>query len=154
MIDPVRGAATEARRAAAVDFWTRQGVPADAAQREAPSTQCLWHDGDEILGASRAVDQPVPSIGGRRFWVVAVDIAEPHTSDEAWDALFSATFALLESERREADEGPLGTCVRVTDRAVLHRRQEAIWPTSGLLHAGIAPDGARLRIRYFEDVRL
>jgi len=53
-----------------------------------------------------------------------------------------------------AGGGPIGLSVVVEDSAEIERRPEAVWPETKLILAGYTPDGAQIRIRYFEDARI
>jgi hypothetical protein len=98
--------------------------------------------------SSSVEDAPLPQIGGRRFWV------HRHPGGAMADEEINAAFESLESQFDPAAEGPIGLAVVVDDRAEIERRPEVVWPETKLLLAGYTPEGAQIRIRYFEDARI
>ena len=87
-------------------------------------------------------EEAVGILGGRRLWLAD----EP--SDEA---AVKATFEELEDEFDPAGGGPIGLCLAITDAEEMERRPQAVWPQSGMMHAGFLDDGTQIRVRYFED---
>jgi hypothetical protein len=98
--------------------------------------------------SSSVEDAALPQIGGRRFWV------HRHPVGAIADEEINAAFDSLEREFDSSAEGPIGLAVIVEDPAEIERRPEAVWPATKLMLAGYTPEGAQIRIRYFEDARI
>jgi hypothetical protein len=88
----------------------------------------------------------------RRFWRYRSFL--PGGSEELSAAMFNAAFEALGEGFDPEVPGPIGVAVRVTDRAEIERRPEAIWPEEELFYAGYLPDGAQLRLRYFWNAKI
>jgi hypothetical protein len=149
-IEVVRGKLDDARADQILDFWARQG-PADGGDARArlPEVICLALDGaDRIVGVASAGDEVPPPIG-RRLFVFRAPVADD--SGELGPRLFNAAFEALESEFDPSGSGPIGVCLRMSDRDEIERRPEVHWAEEDLTFAGYADDGSQVRVRYFED---
>jgi hypothetical protein len=129
-------------------LWATHGVlDGSLAVDRLGAVVCVLVDGAGIVvGTCSAVDTPVPLVGGRRFWSYRRFLASD-VDEESEAALF--TFAFDALQRRAA--GPIGVCVVLDDLDSLRRRPEAVWPDTGLFHAGYLEDGRPIRLRYFAD---
>jgi hypothetical protein len=154
-VEVVRGRVDEELAVAIADFWVQRGLLAPEAARERlGQVVCVLRGSrGEVLGVNSAHAANVPMVGGRLFWNYRAALGEG-TGDEEFFAMLGACFDTLADEFAAAAVGPVGLCVLVDDVAMLERNPEAIWPGVGFLHAGFAPDGAQLRLRYFEDARI
>ena len=154
-VEVVRGRVDEELAAAVSDFWLQRGLLAPEAARERlGQVVCVLRGpGGEVLGVNSAHAANVPLVGGRLFWNYRAAL-DDGTGDEEFFAMLGACFDALAEEFAAAALGPVGVCLLVGDVAMLERNPEAIWPGVGFLHAGFAPDGAQLRLRYFEDARI
>jgi hypothetical protein len=115
----------------------------------------------ESSGGQKIEQRALPLIGGRRFWVYD---AESPPGDPAGDELFNSAFAELDARYQDDRSGPVGLCVPVSDRELMRRRPEAVWPETELLYAGTqreaatlgeaTPASTQLRLRYFYDATI
>ncbi len=83
-------------------------------------------------------------VGGRPFWHFRTSVPP----DQA-DVLLYTTFERLNAEFEPGGDGPIGVAVAIP---AVHaaRRPEAVWEDPRMVYAGALPDGAQLRIGYFD----
>ena len=110
-------------------------------------------DSGRIVGSSSVDDARIPLIGNRRVWVFR-RVLEPEVPAGTEPELINATFDALAEERERVGGGPSGLCLLVTDRAVMRRLPEAVWPATRLLYAGYLADGTQVRLRWFEGASI
>jgi hypothetical protein len=136
-------------------FWS--GLPAPgpgAPPRSSGEVVCVLRSPEGALaGTASAAPRQLAMVGNRTFWAFEAALAEP-AGDEDFFAVLAACFGNLAEEFAATSEGPVGVALLVSDGEFLGRNPEAIWPRVGFLHAGFAPDGSQLRLRYFEDARI
>jgi hypothetical protein len=154
-VEVVRGRVDEELGTAITDFWTQRGpLAAEAARERLAEVVCVLRSPDgKAIGVNSAHAANVPMVGGRLFWIYRAALADAATDEDLF-AMLGACFEALAEEFAAAKVGPVGVCLFVDDVAMLERNPEAIWPEVGFLHAGFAPDGTQLRLRYFEDARI
>lgn len=87
-------------------------------------------------------DETIPLVG-RRFWVYPAPSADLDAEE------FNRTFEALQKDFEPGGAGPVGLGVMVSNRELMERRPEAVWPETELLFAGYTPEGEQVRIRYF-----
>jgi hypothetical protein len=149
-IDVVRGRLEPSVADELIAFWSEQGALAEAAARQRlAEVVCVLRDVDgSVAGVNSVFADRVETIGGRRFWIYR-SFLRPDAAD-GWPAMANAAFAALDEEFRATGEGPIGLCVPLRDRREMMRRPEAAWPGTSFIYAGYAPDGAQLRVAYFD----
>jgi hypothetical protein len=154
-VEVVRGRIGETLGAEIRAFWDQRGLltPAEAEERLAEVVCVLRAPGGELRAINSAFPRDVAMVGGRRFWSYRL-AKDDDVGDGEVFAMLNACFDALAAEFAAGGEGPVGVCLLVTDTVFLERNSEAIWPHAGFLHAGFAPDGSQLRIRYFEGARI
>jgi hypothetical protein len=148
-IETVRGRIGDELAGRLVRFWVGHGaLDEEQARGRLAEVVCVAFDADgEIAGVNSAFERDVPPIG-RRFWVYRSFL--PGAAD-ASPEMIEAAFEALADGFEPYQGGPLGLCVLVTDPEEMRRRPQAVWPENAMLFAGYTPDGAQLRIRYFDD---
>lgn len=153
-VEVVRGRLGEERAAQLVELWSDlEGLEPPEARRRLAEAVCVAVDGDgRVAGVGAARPQQVPLIGNRMFWTYR-DLARPEAS-EAEPEMIRAAFSALEEECDPNAGGPIGLYVPVPYGSELARRPEAVWPDTGLLYAGLLPDGGQARISYFEGATI
>jgi hypothetical protein len=95
-------------------------------------------------GSSR--EAAVPSIGGRRFFI--------YEGDPADGAGLAEVFGQFDSAFDPAGAGPVGLCVPLAPGVAAALPRDAVWADSGFFYAGTQPDGAQLRVRYFDGAAI
>lgn len=156
-IETVKGRLDDGLAAELLAFWTGQGALTEQQGRERlPQVLAVLRDaGGAIVGVNSAVTALVPQLGNQSLdqyrSLLAPDAALPANRE----AMLLHALQLLATSR-EAGERPesLGMLVLVPDPALQQAWPAAIWPKSGLMHAGYTADGVQLRVRYYEGVRL
>lgn len=135
-----------------VAFWTSHGaLTGEAARSRLGSVVCVLTDrSGEIAGVNSVVDEAIPAIGGRRFWLYRSFLAPGVTGPVVVEGMIGAARAALEAEFDPDGDGPVGLFAAIADRAVMRALPEAIWPASEMLYVGYTPDNRQMRIRYFE----
>lgn len=139
-----------------VDFWVRHGVLDEAgARRRLAEVICVLFDAEgEIAGVNSAYAAEAPLVG-RRFWIYRRFLAPGSGAEaETERSLIRVARETLAREFTGALDEPLGLCVLISDRALMDRYPEAVWPDTGLLFAGYTPEGVQVRICYFEGARI
>ena len=92
------------------------------------SVVCVLIDSSgEIAGVNSAVEDRVPLIGDRRFWVYR-SFLTAEVGPDVTEAMIDAARAALEEGFDPAGDGPVGLFVAIADRALMRARPEAIWP--------------------------
>lgn len=156
-IERVRGRLDEKVAAGLRAFWQAQQV-LDGGQAEARLPRVLCRLVDEegrTVGSSSATPARIPVLGGQQFEVYRCLIARPLDTPERWMELLAAGWDILAGEAaRTSQPRCIGMLVALTDDAVVDAWPQAIWPETRFLHAGRAPNGAALRVRYFEGARI
>lgn len=148
-----------------VAFWTAHGALSEQTARERLSEViCVRLDTDErIVGVNSASAAQAPLVG-RRFWIYRRFLA-PEADQDADREMLAAARTELERGFSGAPGEPLGLCALVSDRDLIERRPEAVWPIGepdpgapwprgGLVFAGYAAGGVQVRISYFEGARI
>jgi hypothetical protein len=132
-----------------VSFWTATGaLDEQAARARLGDVLCVaFGPDDEIVGVNSAYADTAPLIG-RTFWMYRRRLL-PSVPTELDESMLEAAYDELARRYALSREGPVGVCVIVTDRAVIERDRDAIWP-NGFLYAGYRDDGAQVRISYFD----
>jgi hypothetical protein len=153
-IEPVRGAITDERAGAILDFWSKHdALPEAEAQGRLPEVLCVLRDeGSEIAGVNSAFQADLGLVGGRSFWIYRSYLL-PEAAD-ADPAMINAAFDALEAEFDPRGDGPIGLCVVLADPAEIARRRDAVWPETELMYAGYLRDGRQVRIRYFDGAAI
>lgn len=151
-IETVRGALDADVAERLVAFWTSHGVlTEEAARARLESVVCvLTERSGEIAGVNSVVDEAIPAIGGRRFWLYRSFLAPGVTSPVVVEGMIDAARAALEAEFDPGGDGPVGLFAAIADRSVMRALPEVIWPSSEMLYVGYTPDNRQMRIRYFE----
>jgi hypothetical protein len=151
-INAVRGRLDDDVAERLVAFWTSHGVlTEEAARSRLESVVCVLTDGSgEIAGVNSVVDEAIPAIGGRRFWLYRSFLAPGVAGPVVVEGMIDAARAALEAEFDPGGDGPVGLFAAIADRAVIRALPEAIWPESQMLYVGYTPDSRQMRIRYFE----
>lgn len=153
-IEIVRGRLAPEVAAEIVGFWSEQGALSEPAARQRLSqVVCvLRDDGGTVAGVNSVFADRVELIAGRRFWIYRSFLRADRS--ESGPEMVDAAFAALDEEFRATGEGPVGVCVLISDREEMLRRREAVWPGTGFLYAGYTPQGAQVRIAYFEGATI
>jgi hypothetical protein len=134
-----------------VSFWTGHGAldRTSAHQRLARVVCVAFGPGDEIAGVNSVAEGMAPLVN-RSFWIYRRFLPGDLPAELDQEMLEAAYNELA---RRFADsgavDGPVGLCVLVSDRAMIERDRDAVWPT-GFVFAGYTEDDAQVRIRYFD----
>ena len=152
-IDVVRGS-SEDRAEEILRFWAAEaGFEGDAARARLPDVVCVLSDGaGEVAGVNSVYPENLKLIGGRRFWIYR-SLLSP-AAKSAGPEMVKAAFAALEEEFDPEEEGPIGLCLAIEDRAEMKRRPEAEWSDPRMLYAGYLADGRQLRIGYFDGAKI
>lgn len=136
-----------------VAFWTGHGALNESqAQERAPQVVCVLRDsGGAIAGVNSVYRDSVPVVGDRTFWIYRTFAPGDEAGSAAEEMLAAARDRLARefNEADDSDRGPIGLCV-IARPEMAGPRTEATWPTSELVLAGYTPEGAQVRIRYFE----
>lgn len=151
----VRGRRSDELDSELLAFWDAHGaLPPGAARARLEQVVCVLRDGEGGLAAvGSVIEEDVPELGGRRFWIYRT-LAPTAAARAALDHMVLLARRRLEKERTGRSGEPLGICVRITDRGVMERRNEPVWPVSGLTFLGYTAAGAQLRVIYFEDAKI
>lgn len=148
-----------------VAFWKAHGALSEQTARERLSEViCVRLDPDERIVAVNSAYAASAPLVGRRFWIYRRFVA-PEADGDADREMLAAARTELERGFTGAPGEPLGLCVLVSDRDLIERRPEAMWPIGepdpgaawpggDLLFAGYAAGGVQVRISYFEDARI
>lgn len=154
-VEAVRGERTPELDGELLEFWAANSSLTDeAARARLADVVCVLRDQEGALAATASVQAAaVPAVGGRRFWVYRT-LAPTPAARAALDHMVRAAFRQLEREWNGGAGEPIGICVRITDRSVMERRREPVWPISELMFAGYTPAGAQLRIAYFDRAKI
>lgn len=156
-IEQVRGRLDEATRASLRAFWQAQDALGEGqAEVRLPRVlNRLVDDEGRTVGSSSATPARIPAIAGQWFQIYRSLIAPAWDTPERWMALLAAGWRVLEAPaERAAEPHCIGVLVPVADDAIANAWPQAIWPDTRFLHAGVARNGAALRIRYFEEARI
>jgi hypothetical protein len=153
-IEVVRGRLTEERAAQLVRFWTGNGVLDEAAARaRLGDVVCVLLDpAGEIAGVNSVYAAPLDLVGGRQFWVYRNYLAAG--AQAARQAMAHRAAIALNADFEPADEGPVGICFLIEDRADMERNPGADWLYPRSHYAGDLADGRQVRIRYFDGARI
>ena len=145
-----------------VSFWASHGALAEQdARRRLGEVVCVRLDAEErVVGVNSAYAGAVPLIE-RPAWIYRRFLA-PEADDAADREMLAAAHAALEGEFAGRHGEPLGLCVLVSDRSLIERRSEAVWPVgdehpepgAGLLFAGYTERGVQVRISWFAGARI
>ncbi|WP_376695549.1 hypothetical protein [Wenzhouxiangella sp. EGI_FJ10305] len=156
-IERVRGRLDENTRAGLRAFWKSQDV-LEGGQAEVRLPRVLSRLIDEAgrtVGSSSATAARIPAIGNQWLQVYRCLIAPDFDTPERWMQMLATGWDILsEASERTAEPHCIGVLVPVADPAILKAWPQAIWPETRFLHAGVARNGAALRLRYFEDARI
>lgn len=156
-IEAVKGQLNDALAGELLAFWTGLGALNEQQGRERlPQVLAVLRDANgAIVGVNSAVTVSVPQLGQqyldqyRNLLIAGADLPANQVAmlQEAWRLLAAS---------REAGERPesLGMFVMIPDPVMQQSSPAAVWPNTGLIHAGYTPDGTQIRVRYYEGVRL
>jgi hypothetical protein len=153
-IEVVRGTFDESKGADVLAFWSERGALSEmtAGQRLAEVICVLRDSAGSVVGVNSASERRIPLFGTRRLWVYRTLLADG--ASDSYMRMLAAARSALEAEFDPDGDDPLGLCVFISDTEVMRSHPEAIWPDSGMLHAGYLPDGRQIRIGYFEGARV
>ncbi len=135
-------------------FWMREGGLAEGQlERRLARLRLLARGPDgELVGTCGSHGAAIPALANQPMQLFRYLLTEAFDTPDRAMRLIEAGWRQLSSS--PPDDDTLGMLVRVTDARLPAAFPQAVWPGSGLLHAGRAPDGALLRLRYFENRRL
>lgn len=154
-IEVVRGRIDAETGEALVRFWTAHGALAEHdARRRVDDVVCvLLDESGAIAGVNSVYREKVALIGHRSFWMYRAFV--PGAGDDTQAAMIAAAYDALQRAFAGSDQQtPIGLCVLLTDRGMIERHPEAVWPDLEMIYAGYTPEGAQVRIRYFDGARI
>jgi hypothetical protein len=153
-IETARGALPDARADQILAFWSENGaLHGDAARRRLRDVVCLLIDAQgAVAGVNSVYAADVALVGGRRFWVYRALL--PGAAAAHADAMLATAFDALAGGFDPASDDPIGLCLLTTDVAEARRRPQAEWERPRMVHAGFTPDGAVVRVGYFDGARI
>jgi hypothetical protein len=153
-VEVVRGRIDDALARDLVRFWTSYRVMSpNQAQERLKHVVCVLRDAGNNLAGVNSVDaREVELIGNRRLWVYKSFI--PNVSPSLNSAMLQSALDALNERYDGGEKEPKGVCVLITDRELMKRFPEAIWPGSGLMFAGYTREGAQARVRWFDGARI
>jgi hypothetical protein len=151
-IEVVRGSMDDATAEELLRLWATHGVLAgDQARRRLADVVCVVRDrAGIVLGSCSVAATTVAMLADRIAFEYRAFVAGSVPAPTTYE-LFNRAFDVLDDEHEPGNGGPIGMYLDLdpADVAVLPR--DAIWPDTGLMHAGYADDGRQLRVRYFTD---
>jgi len=156
-IERVRGRLDEDAWASLRAFWQAQDALGEGqAEVRLPRVlNRLVDDEGRTVGSSSATPARIPAIAGQWFQVYRSLIAPAFETPEQWMEMLAAGWEILgEEAERAAEPHCIGVLVPVADPAIADAWPQAIWPETRFVHAGVARNGAALRVRYFDDARI
>jgi hypothetical protein len=153
-IETVRDALPDHRAEELLAFWSQNGaLGGDAARRRLRDVVCLLIDADgAIAGVNSVYAADLALVASHRFWVYRSLL--PGAAAVHADAMLEAAFDALAAGFDPESDAPIGLCVLTTDLAEARRRPEAEWERPRMVHAGLTPDGAVVRVGYFDGARI
>ncbi len=109
----------------------------------------------EIIASCAAIPAPIAALGSQRLLVYRCLLAGDADTAENWMTLLGAAVdQVFDPGKINQYSDCIGLLVPVTNPAVAGAHPEAVWPETGLLHAGYGERGLPVRVRYFKNARL
>lgn len=156
-IETIEQPAGAAARDAIYAFWLRQFGDLDrgaAAQRLSRVLAAARDEDGAIVATCSAVPARVAALGGQTLLVYRSLFTPAHAGTGNWLSLVGRAWEIVERRQRDGDyPACIGLLVPV-DHAIAEANPSAVWPDSGLMHAGFGQRGTALRVRYFDNARL
>lgn len=156
-IETVKGHLDETVADELIEFWTGMGALTEVQGRQRlPQVLSVLRDAEgNIAGVNSALMGRVAPLGNQAFDTYRSLLAPSADLPANRVALIQKAWQLLSSSREAGErEASLGMLVLVPDPAVQRAYPAAVWPQTGLMHAGYTPEGVQMRVRYYEGVRL
>jgi hypothetical protein len=131
-------------------LWATHGViEGEAADARLPQVVCVLRDrAGVVVGTCSVVPSRVPMLAGRELFQYRSFVTGGVPAAATYE-LFNRTFEVLDAEHEPG--GAIGLCIDIAPADAARLPRDAIWPETGLIHAGYADDGRQLRVRYFAD---
>ncbi len=153
----VHGRLDEALSQELIEFWTAQNaVPDGEFDDRLPTVLSLLRNADgDIVGVSSARSTRLALFANQPFHVFRYLLTREAAEASDWLALLLAGCEILDERANAPDHsGEIGMLVRITQLKLQQAWPEAIWPQTGLVHAGFTEQGHQLRVRYYQDARI
>ena len=153
----VHGQLDDALSKELLDFWSaRNALTPEQGRERLPEVLALLRNAaGEIVGVNSAGSVPLALFANQPFHVYRCLLTEQAAEPADWLALLSAGCEILdEGAQAQGNSGEIGLLVQIVRRDLQSAWPEAIWPRTGLVHAGYTDRGHQLRVRYYANARI
>lgn len=139
-----------------LDIWKQYGGPvADlAGERLSQLVFLIRNDAGQVVGMSTAFKAYVKQLRNH-FFAVRLMLIPDYRIPGLTSKLLVTTRDFLESAcASESSPQPIGLITLVENNRLKEKRNEAIWPASGMVYIGNSRDGHHIRVYYFKGARI
>ncbi len=153
----VLGQPDEALARELLDFWSARNAltPEQGHQRLPEVVALLRNAAGEIVGVNSIGSARLALFANQRMHIYRCLLTEQAAEPADWLTLLLAGCDMLAEGVHPAGEGnEIGLLVRIARPELQRAWPEAIWPRTGLVHAGFTDRGHQLRVRYHDDARI
>ena len=155
-IVPVWGKVDPGLTAELARFWidNKAMVDESKAAERAAQVVCVARLDGRLVGATTAYPRIVPMLRQPMYYLRMYLAPDVRGSEMSWRFL-NDSFATIEKQELGKDKPLcLGVILSIENHRLARHYNQAYWPRTKFVYAGISRDGQDLRVRYFEDVRL
>ena len=137
------------------DLWKKHGGPigGSADDRLSQLAFAIRDPDGKVVGLSTAFKVHVKRLRNY-FFAIRLLIHPDFRIPGLTSKLLVLTRDFLESISHQDDPPAIGIITLVENRRIREKRNEAIWPASGMVYIGNSGEGHHIRVYYFKDARI
>ncbi len=153
----VHGQLDDALSQELLNFWSaRNALTPEQGRERLPEVLALLRDAaGEIVGVNSAGSARLALFANQPFHIYRCLLTEQAAEPADWLALLSAGCEILdEGVQAQGNSGEIGLLVQIARPDLQRAWPEAVWPHTGLVHAGYTDRGHQLRVRYYDHARI
>jgi hypothetical protein len=137
------------------NLWKQHGGPigVSAGNRLSQLALIIKDPDDKVVGMSTAFKVHVKQLRNY-FFAIRLLIAPEFRIPGLTSKLLVLTRDFLESIHHQEVPPAIGVITLVENQRMKEKRNEAIWPASGMVYIGNSGEGHHIRVYYFKDARI
>ena len=156
VFENVWGKDADALRDPVLAIWRRNGGPTgdDTSERLRQLVFVLKNADGEVVGMSTAFKAHIKRLRNY-FYVIRLMLVPGYRIPGLTSRLLVSTRDFLESiHEQESTNRAIGIITLVENQRIREKRNEAIWPASGMVYIGNSGAGHPIRVYYFRGARI